>query len=129
MSLDVVKEYVDFTKDNFLDFTKKIMGKHYNKELFLQYMDVYVNVRYYHQYKDVKSTLEANLNHYLGNVYSKDKSKISQFIFELFKMYYYLDDVKKFDYERDLKFFVDEVDEVCRNKVGIEEKDFSSSFK
>ena len=129
MSLNVVKEYVDFTKSNFLIFTKKIMGKHFDKELFQQYMDVYVNVRYYNQFDSVKSTLEANLNYYLGNVYSKNKSKTSQFVMELFKMYYYLDDVKNFDYEHDLKSYVDEICDVRENKVGIVEKEFSFDFK
>ena len=84
MSLNVVYKYVDFTKSNFLIFTKKIMGKYFDKEKFTQYLDTYVNVRYYHQYEEVKSTLEANLNYYLGNIYFKDESKISRFILELF---------------------------------------------
>lgn len=129
MSLNIVREYVDFTKDNFLIFTKKIMGKHFDKEKFNQYLTTYVNVRYYHQYEGVKSTLEANLNYYLGNIYFKDKSKTSQFILELFKMYYYLDDVKKFDFNYDIKPYVDEVCEIRESKVGIVDKEFHSTFK
>ncbi len=129
MSLNVVKEYVEFTKDYFYVSSKKIMGKHFNKELFTKYMDTYVNVRYYHQLDLVKSTMEANLNYYLGEVYNKDTSNTSKFLLELFKMYYYLDEVKKFDYDKDLKVFVNEICNIREEKVGIVDKEFSSEYK
>ena len=129
MSKNVVKEYVDFTTDNFLMFSKKIMGKHFDKELFLQYMNTYVSVRYYDQQDRVKSILEANLNYYLDQVYSKNKSVISKFMLELVKMYYYLDGVKKFDFNKDLKPYVDEICEIRNEKVGIKDKEFASDFK
>ena len=129
MSKNVVKEYVDFTTDNFLMFSKKIMGKHFDKELFLQYMNTYVSVRYYDQQDRVKSNLEANLNYYLDQVYSKNKSVISKFMLELVKMYYYLDGVKKFDFNKDLKPYVDEICEIRNEKVGIKDKEFASDFK
>ena len=129
MSLNVVKEYVDFTKNNFSVSFKKIMGKYFDKELFSQYIDVYVNVRYYHQFEEVKSTLEANLNYYLGDVYSNNRSNTSKFILELFKMFYYLDGVKKFDFTNDLKMFVDEVVNIREEKVGIIDREFGEEFR
>ena len=129
MSLNVVSEYVEFTKNQFQVSTKKIMGKYYDKELFLQYMDMYVNVRYYNQMVLVRSSLEANLNYYLEEVYSKNESKVSKFMLELFKMYYYIDDVKKFDYDKNLKDYVQEIVDIRENKVGIVDKDFKNDYK
>ena len=129
MSLNVIKEYVDFTRDNFMVSTKKIMGKHFDKELFSKYMDMYVNVRYYNQMVLVRSSLEANLNYYLEDVYSKNESTVSKFMFELFKMYYYIDDVKKFDYDKDLKAYIEEFSDVREKKVGIPDKEFSRDLK
>ena len=128
MSLNVVSTYVDFTKNNFLNSTKKIMGKYYNKEIFLQYMDMYINVRYFNQMVGVRSNLEANLNYYLGEVYSKNESKVSKFMLELFKMYYFIDDVKKFDYDKDIKEFVQEIVSIRENKVGIIDKEFEDDY-
>ena len=129
MSKNIVKDYVEFTKDNFFDFSKKIMGKYFDKELFLQYMDVYINIRYYNQMDVVKSSMEANLNYYLDLVYSKNKTVVSKFMLELIKMYYYIDDVKRFDYNKDLKNYALEIYLIREEKVGIKDKDFLNQFK
>ena len=128
MSCNVVKVYVDFVSKNFDVYTKKIMGKFYDKDLFDKYIRCYVNVRYYNQCVSVRTTLEANLNYYLNEVYGKNNNKTSKFILELFKMYYYLDGVKKFNYEKDLKKFVGELNDVRENKLGIVDKSFETKF-
>ena len=122
-------QYVDFTKKNLQSYTKRIMEKYFDKELFSRYVDMYVNVRYYNQMIEVRSCLEANLNYYLGEIYSKNKSNTSKFIFELFKMYYYLDDVKKFDFSKDLNKYVEEMNDIRESKLGIVDKFFNTDFK
>ena len=103
MSCNPIKEYVDFTKKNLKIYTKKIMGKYYDEEVFTNYLNQYINIRYYNQEKWERKDLSNHLNQYLTNIYEKDENKISKFILELFKKYYYIDDVLDFNYEKQLE--------------------------
>ncbi len=128
MSCNVISNYVDFVSKNLDIYTKKIMGKYYDNELVNKYIDAYVSVRYYNRKVSVRTTLEANINHYLNEVYSKNNNKTSRFILELFKMYYYLDGVKKFNFDKNLNKFSKELNDIRETKLGIVDKDFISKF-
>ena len=129
MSLNPIKEYVDFTKKNLKIYTKKIMGKYYNEEIFNKYLNEYISVRYYDQEKWERKDLYNHLNQYLTEIYEKDENKISKFILELFKKYYYIDDVVDFDYEKQLDQYVEMINKIRIEKVGIKDSKFSSEFK
>ena len=128
MSCNVIKEYVDNTKKIYLDYTKKIMGKYFNKEIFENYLTTYIDTRYYRQNQEIKSTLEANINYYLNQVYENNPSKTSKFILELFKMFYYLDGIKDFKEKEDLKIYIKELNQIRIEKLNIDEDDFINNF-
>ena len=129
MSCNVIKEYVDFTKKNLRIYTKKIMGKYYDDEIFNKYLTEYINVRYYNQEQWIRKDLSNHLTHYLTNIYEKEENKTSKFILELFKKYYYIDDVLDFNYEKNLDDYVEMINKIRIEKVGIDDSSFSKEFK
>lgn len=124
MSCNLIKEYVEFSKNNFAEYTKQMMGKYYDENIFNKYIEKYINIRYYNSEPEVRATLELNLNHYLNQIYENDKSVISEFILKLFRLYYYIDNVIDFNYEKDLRNFVETLNSIREEKVGIKEPDF-----
>ena len=128
MSCNVIKEYTDFKKNILTDYTQKMMGTYYNEEIFSKYLDKYINIRYYNLESAVRATLELNLNHYLNEIYEKDKNVVSEFIFKLFKLYYYIDDVVEFDYQKSLNNYVNTLNKIREEKVGIKEPIFIEDF-
>lgn len=129
MSCNPIKEYVDFTKKNLKIYTKKIMGKYYDEEVFTNYLNQYINIRYYNQEKWERKDLSNHLNQYLTNIYEKDENKISKFILELFKKYYYIDDVLDFNYEKQLEEYSEMINRIRIEKVGINDPEFLTEFK
>lgn len=128
MSCNIIKEYVDFRQKNFLEYAKTMMDKYFNSPKFKEYLEVYIDTRYYNNNIPVKSTLEANLNYYLGLVYEKDETKVSKFILELFKMFYYLDDVKKFSKDQNMDDYLKELNQIRIEKLGIKDDNFKIKF-
>ena len=128
MSCNVIKEYVDDTKKIYLDYTKRVMGKYFDKELFNTYLDIYIKTRYYNETKEVRTTLEANINYYLNQTYEKNPSKTSKFILELFKMFYYLDGIKKFKEKEDLKTYIRELNQIRIEKLCLKDENFIREF-
>ena len=128
MSCNLIKEYTDFNKENFTNYTKMIMDKYYDENIFNKYMDKYTNVRYYNEEPEVRATLEYNLNHYLTKIYEKEPSIVSEFIQKLFILYYYLDDVVDFDIQKDLPNFVNLINNIREEKVGIKDENFIKEF-
>lgn len=128
MSCNLIKEYVDFNKNNFTEYTKQMMGKYFDEAVFNKYIEKYTNVRYYNSEPEVRATLEFNLNHYLNQIYESDKNVISEFILKLFRLYYYIDNVIDFNYEKDLSNFVATLNSIREEKVGIKEPEFIERF-
>ncbi len=128
MSCNVIKEYTEFKRNILTDYTKKMMGSYYNEEIFSKYLDNYINIRYYNLEPEIRATLEFNLNHYLNVIYEKDKNIISEFILKLFRLYYYIDNVVEFDYQKDLSNYVTTINMIREDKVGIKEPNFIDNF-
>lgn len=127
--MDIITKYVDFSLNNLEVYTKMIMGKYFKKDIFKQYIEEYANVRYYNEEIENKSTLEATLNNALEKVYLNDPSNVSKFILELFKMFYYLDGVKKYKGKQTLQQETIELNEIRQEKLGIYDDNFVSNFK
>ena len=128
MSCNVIGEYVDNTKKIYLSYAKKIMGKYFDREVFDSYLNVYIDARYYHEFEEVRTTIEANINYYLNKVYEKNPSKTSKFILELFKMFYYIDGIKEFKNKDDFKDYVKELDQIRAFKLNIDDDSFVREF-
>ena len=129
MSRNVIKEYVDFNKKNLKNYTKRIMGKYYDEELFMKYLNVYVNVRYYNQEMWVRKDFNNHITYYLDKVYDKNVSDKSKFILGLFKFYYYIDDVLDFDFDKNMDKFLDVVDRFRVSKLNLKDKSFKNEFR
>lgn len=129
MSRNLIKEYVDYTKKNLKIYTKKIMGKYYDEDIFNEYVNQYINIRYYNQETWERKDLSDHLTDYLTKIYQKDENKISKFILELFKKYYYIDDVLEFNYESQLNEYAEMITRIRNEKVGINDENFMKEFK
>jgi hypothetical protein len=105
-----------------------IMDKYYDETIFNNYMDKYIDVRYYNLEPWVRKDFSAHVTCYLNKVYEKDNSDTSKFILGLFKKYYYLDGVLEFDYKKDLDSYVNMINRIRIEKLGINDTEFVKQF-
>ncbi len=47
MSINVINEYIDFSKKNIQTYAQKIMGKYFDEEVFKELLEVFLSLRYY----------------------------------------------------------------------------------
>ena len=104
------------------------MGKYYDKDIVSKYLVKYLDIRYLHNYIEVKSSLEANLNYYLNALYEEEVSNKSKFVLDLFKLYYYVDGVKSFDLDKDLLEYVKAIKQFRIIKLGLNEEGFEEKL-
>jgi len=129
MSRNIIGEYIEFNKKNFEIYTKKIMDKFYDEALFNKYLETYVNVRYYNEETRVRNTFDDHIEFYLNKVYEQNNTKPSKFILELFRIYFFLDDILEFNYDKDINLYAETINKVRINKLGINEETFVTEFK
>ena len=129
MSCNIIKEYAEFNKSNLEQYTKMLMDKYYDENIFSKYIEKYTSIRYYNEEPEVRATLEYNLNHYLNKIYEKEPSIVSEFIQKLFILYYYLDDVVDFNITKDLPNLVSLINNIREEKVGIKDENFLKESK
>lgn len=128
MSCNLIKEYTDNCRNNFESYTKIIMDKYYDENIFNDYMNKYIDVRYYNLEPWVRKDFGAHITYYLNTVYEKNNSDTSKFILGLFKKYYYLDNVLEFDYKKDLESYVNMINRIRVEKLGINDANFIKQF-
>lgn len=126
MERNLINEYVDFVRNNLTNYAEMIMGKYYNGEIFNKYLNKYIDIRYYNLEPWMGNDLTSHLNYYLNKVYLEEESDISKFIFELFKKFYFIDNVDNI--EIDLNDFLSMMNIVRTEKIGINEDDFIDKF-
>ena len=129
MSRNIIGEYIEFNKKNFETYTKKIMDKFYDEALFNKYLETYVNVRYYNEETRVRNTFDDHIEFYLNKVYEQNNTKPSKFILELFRIYFFLDDILEFNYDKDINLYAETINKVRIDKLGINEENFTTEFK
>ena len=83
MSRNIIGEYIEFKKKNFEIYTKKIMDKFFDEELFNKYLEKYISVRYYNEEPRVRNTFDDHIEFYLNKIYEQNNTKPSKFILEL----------------------------------------------
>ncbi len=128
MSCNLIKEYTDNCKNNFELYTKNIMDKYYDEDIFNEYMKKYIDVRYYNLEPWVRKDFSAHITYYLNKIYEKNNSDTSKFILGLFKKYYYLDNVVEFDVKNDLDSYVNMINRIRVEKLGINDPEFVKQF-
>lgn len=129
MSRNLIKEYVDFSQKNLKTYTKNIMSNHYDEDIFNRFLSAYINIRYYDQEPSMGLTLSSHLNYYLTKIYNEDKNIKAKFILELFKKYYYIENVIDFDYSNEVKSYAELINKIRIEKVGIDDSSFTKSFE
>lgn len=129
MSRNLIKEYVDFSQKNLKVYTKNIMCKYYDEKLFDKFLSEYISIRYYDQEPWMGITLNNHLNYHLNKIYNENKSIEAKFILELFKRYYYIENVIDFNYSSELKKYAEMINTIRVEKVGINESSFTKDFE
>lgn len=129
MSRNIIGEYIEFKKKNFEIYTKKIMDKFFDEELFNKYLEKYISVRYYNEEPRVRNTFDDHIEFYLNKIYEQNNTKPSKFILELFRIYFFIDDVLEFNYDKDIKLYAETINKVRIEKLGINEENFITEFK
>lgn len=100
MANNISKEYISFCKKNINNYAKIILESHYQKDVFLPLLDIYIDVRYYNAYENIYKSYGQNINYYLKNKVTEliktstdnDKKRIEN-NYLVFKYILYLDNV------------------------------------
>ena len=128
MSVNIIKEYAEFSKKNIDKYFELIMGKFYDKELVDKFLSEYINIRYYDLDTDKYSRNITKINKKLTDVYNNisEKEKEAKFIHIMFDVILYLDDVLEID---NIDEIFKLIDQIRKEKIGINEEDFITKFK
>lgn len=96
MSINIINQYINFSKKCINKYMKFIMQKKYNQDIFDELMKTYVDVRYYDLYQHQKKSNHSNIFYYLSNkthslMQDETKSKIDkENIKNMFLTFYYI---------------------------------------
>ncbi len=129
MSLNVIKEYADFSKKNISKYFELIMGKYYDKTLTNKYLDKYIDIRYYDLDTDKYSRNITKIKKTLKEIYEsteEEKKTLAKFIYMLFDIMLYLDDVIEVENTDEI---MNIINQIRIQKLGIDEPDFIEKFK
>ena len=124
MSINVIKEYAEFSKKSISKYYELIMGKFYDKNLVDKFLNEYINIRYYDLDTDKYSRNITKINKKLNEVYNniEEKQKEAKFIHIMFDIMLYLDDVLEID---NIENIFSLINQIRKEKLGINEKDFN----
>lgn len=129
MSCNIIKEYAEFSKKNISKYYEMIMGKYYNKEIVNMFLNKYIDIRYYDLDIDKYSRNITKINKKFKDIYENiaEEDKITaKFIYTLFDIIFYLDDVLEID---NIEKIFDFINRIRIEKLGINEKEFINNFK
>lgn len=97
MSLNVIKEFINFDKNRINDIARIVLGKYYNKPVFNTLLDTYISIRYYDAFGDIKSGKTIGvINNYLtkcGQNLTTSNQDIIKYSLTFFGFVYYFDGV------------------------------------
>lgn len=147
MSINVISEYIDFSKKNIQAYTQKIMDKYFDEEVFKELLELFIALRYYGYSQDYPDKGFQDLDECLKNkafhifditLLTKEEVDNS---YNAFKYAVYLDslsqqEIQTYEYVdsfRQTRFglvdekFVDELTKLIDDKIKAKEK-FIQSF-
>ena len=61
-----IENYLKSIKECYIQFLKEILGKYYNKNLILSFLNEYINIRYYNLNEIKFKSIEKNIKYYLN---------------------------------------------------------------
>ena len=104
MATNISNDYVNFVKKSITNYTKIIMEKNFNKEIFDTLLNTYINTRYYNYYDSKYKNYSLNINYYLKDEVLKlmqtDNQKYNELAkktYLIFKYIIYFDNVLEYD--------------------------------
>lgn len=104
MATNISNDYVNFVKKSITNYTKIIMEKNFNKEIFDTLLNTYINTRYYNYYDSKYKNYSLNINYYLKDEVLKlmqtDNQKYNELAkktYLTFKYIIYFDNVLEYD--------------------------------
>jgi len=96
MSINIINQYVRFSRKCINNYVKLAMGKYYDQDIFDELINVYIDVRYYDIYPRKYASTVSNINYYLSkkahsliNEEQKTK-KEEENIKSMFYIFYYI---------------------------------------
>ena len=97
--MNMLEEYINFEKNNIINFTKEVLSDFYNEELFAKLLKTYIDIRYYNYYSET-SNIEDNIFEHLKKTFNKlfeecdeeSKSKLTE-MYMIFNYILFFDEV------------------------------------
>ena len=132
MATNISNDYVNFVKKSITNYTKIIMGKNFNKEIFDTLLNTYINTRYYNYYDSKYKNYSLNINYYLKDEVLKlmqtDNQKYNELAkktYLIFKYIIYFDNVLEYD---SLDKIVDDIIEFRIKNFELYSESFAKEF-
>lgn len=130
MSCNIVNEYISFSKKTMKKYLELILEHYFDRDIYDELINAYINTRYYNLYEKVDNHFETNIVHYLklSLVDIKDDSKYhkkAKYMFSMFKYILYFDNVRECP---SVKNLIKEIDEFRKKELNIDEEDFVTKF-
>ena len=132
MATNISNDYVNFVKKSITNYTKIIMEKNFNKEIFDTLLNTYINTRYYNYYDSKYKNYSLNINYYLKDEVLKlmqtDNQKYNELAkktYLIFKYIIYFDNVLEYD---SLDKIVDDIIEFRIKNFELYSESFDKEF-
>ena len=132
MATNISNDYVNFVKKSITNYTKIIMEKNFNKEIFDTLLNTYINIRYYNYYDSKYKNYSLNINYYLKDEVLKlmqtDNQKYNELAkktYLIFKYIIYFDNVLEYD---SLDKIVDDIIEFRIKNFELYSESFAKEF-
>ena len=132
MATNISNDYVNFVKKSITNYTKIIMEKNFNKEIFDTLLNTYINTRYYNYYDSKYKNYSLNINYYLKDEVLKlmqtDNQKYNELTkktYLIFKYIIYFDNVLEYN---SLDKIVDDIIEFRIKNFELYSESFAKEF-
>lgn len=126
MQINVISEYVNFSRTSIEKYVKKILGKQFNKDVFDKYLSLYIEKRYYSFYPRAEKTFSYSIAKELWSFFEENGSlKEEENTLKSFRFVMYFDNVKESD---SMVKIIEELLLFRENDLGIVDDKFSKEI-
>ena len=132
MSVNIISQYVNFSKKCIKNYMKLIMKSKYDEDAFNELMKIYIDIRYYDLYPRQKNTFISNITYYLSQkvneIVEEDQYKDNTNVKNMFLLFGYIlvfDNAINCDSAKDV---IRKLNEFRIEKLNINEEDFEKNI-
>lgn len=132
MATNISNDYVNFVKKSITNYTKIIMEKNFNKEIFDTLLNTYINTRYYNfndtKYKNYSLNINYNLKNEVLKIMQTDDKKYNELAkktYLIFKYIIYFDNVLEYE---SLDKIIDDIIEFRIKNFDLYSDSFAKEF-